>query len=234
MTKALKIKKNRSPAKPKIAPKDKIEGCRLVPVVPGKSVNGYPLVGNDVIENTYYRVEKKTKKVRSMVTIMPDGLHCSWDNCAVCYQYFTLCRCRAGLLHPDSVQWVKYHIESWLNGNLVERIDMSAYQKQRRMRGVSSSESIGTPPGSTTAPRKSKPSVRPWEEPVPAGGGARSKPKPKITTKTGSEKSDVSTGRELDAKAEAVGDELLDQLSEKIAALKGGKKSKTLRIKKRR
>lgn len=231
MTKTLKIKKNRSPAKHKSAPKDHIEGCKLVPVVPGKSVHGYPRVGNDVIENTYYRVDKKTKKVQCMVTVMPDGLHCAWDNCAACYQYFTLCTCRGGLLHPDSVQWVRFHVESWMNGTLGERIDMSEYKKKRRMRGVSPAELIGAAPGSgTTTARKPKRDANPWEELVPAGGGR----KPKIATKTGSAKSDVSTGRELDAKAEAVGDELVDQLAEKIAALKGAKKPKTLRIKKRR
>lgn len=101
MTKTVKVKRSASNA----VPADRFEGCILVPVSKGK--DHYPVVSPRVLENTYYRVVKDEDRVRTLVTVMPDGVHVAWDSCARCHGYITQCRCKEGMYHPRSVAWIR-------------------------------------------------------------------------------------------------------------------------------
>lgn len=86
-------------------PADSIEGCVLVPL--DKRKPHYPKVQTNVLPNTYYRVVKDEDRVRSMVTVMPDGLRVAWDSCAKCYGHITLCACKDGMYHSRSIGWIR-------------------------------------------------------------------------------------------------------------------------------
>lgn len=58
------------------------------------------------IETTYLRVGKADRRIKSIITIMPDGVHLSWDVCGVCHQYFTLCPCPMGVSAARSVEYI--------------------------------------------------------------------------------------------------------------------------------
>lgn len=90
----------------KKAPKDKVEGCRLIPLDSGKP--HFPQVQDNVLPNTYFRIpEDDPDRLRALVTIMPDGCHVAWDSCGKCHRHVTQCGCKSGIYHPASIGWIR-------------------------------------------------------------------------------------------------------------------------------
>jgi len=96
--KVIKVKRQATPV-------DRFPDCVLVPV--SKRKPHYPLVQSNVLPNTYYRVVKDEDRVRTMVTVMPDGLMVAWDSCAKCHRHHTQCECKTGIYHSASIGWIR-------------------------------------------------------------------------------------------------------------------------------
>lgn len=79
--------------------------CLLVPLGEAPDHPQFPKVyGALSIPGTYYRYEEKSGKVRTMVTVMPDGTHVAWFTCGACAAEFRLCRCHQGITTPRSIE----------------------------------------------------------------------------------------------------------------------------------
>jgi hypothetical protein len=104
---AVKIKRN-----PKPVPQD-IDGCVLVPLA--KRQEDWPSTQAGLIANTFYRIDSSTKKLRCMVTVMPDGLRLAWDSCGKCHEHVIRCKCRSGIYHCSSVGFIRatYDHDDW-------------------------------------------------------------------------------------------------------------------------
>lgn len=90
----------------KSTPKDRVEGCRLVPL--SDALAHFPKVQDNVLPNTYFRVpENEPDRLRAFVTIMPDGTHIAWDSCGKCHQHVSMCACKSGIYHPSSIGWIR-------------------------------------------------------------------------------------------------------------------------------
>ena len=63
-------------------------------------------------KETYYRYDKKLKKVRCLVTVMPDGLRVAWDTCRYCSRYFSSCSCKAGIQACRSIEYIYDSIDA--------------------------------------------------------------------------------------------------------------------------
>lgn len=82
---------------------------RMVPGYGHMELTGYPDVKIDesmMFKNTYFQVEKSTKKITALATFMPDDLIVGWSNCGGCHEYFSLCTCKTGLKAPRSVEYI--------------------------------------------------------------------------------------------------------------------------------
>jgi hypothetical protein len=67
--------------------------------------------------NTYFRVVKKTGFPRSLVTVMPDGLHVVHFTCGACSALSIFnCKCRRGLTVPRSVEFIYDQITALKKG----------------------------------------------------------------------------------------------------------------------
>ena len=87
-------------------PKDRVAGCVLVPLHKRKAK--FPMPQDNIVEGTYYRVERaKPNVVRCMVTVMPDGLLVAWESCSKCKRHVQQCKCKDGFYHPASIGWIR-------------------------------------------------------------------------------------------------------------------------------
>lgn len=83
------------------------KGCTLVDPRTVRNEPYFPKLRPDRnLPRTYFRWDKKERRVRCMVTIMPKGVHVAWDVCGYCAAYFTLCRCADGLSTCRSVEYI--------------------------------------------------------------------------------------------------------------------------------
>jgi hypothetical protein len=85
--------------------------CVLVPVDQAPSHPKFLLMGkgmNDHGAKTYYRFDKTTNRVRSMVTVDCKGLQIGWDMCGVCHSRIHRCLCASGASMPRGVVWCIY------------------------------------------------------------------------------------------------------------------------------
>lgn len=72
---------------------------------------GFTRLHKNCVPDSYFRVDPKTNVVDCMMTMLPvtkgmTQVRVSWAECNVCQNYFLRCICKAGLLHPRSVEWV--------------------------------------------------------------------------------------------------------------------------------
>jgi hypothetical protein len=58
------------------------------------------------IPQTYVTVNKSTKQMVHLTTVMPDGLHVAWSTCGTCHRYFSHCSCKGGLSVSRSVEYI--------------------------------------------------------------------------------------------------------------------------------
>ena len=68
------------------------------------------------LPNTYFKWDRKERRVTELQVIMPDGHHVSYASCGACHYYFSLCKCRTGIVMPRSMEY----IFDWTNARLAK------------------------------------------------------------------------------------------------------------------
>lgn len=71
-----------------------------------KPVPGMPKVNYSVPDTSFWRVNTRTKKPTSIVTITPDGVNLGWDECGACARSFMHCDCAGGVSLPRSIEHI--------------------------------------------------------------------------------------------------------------------------------
>ena len=143
-------------------PKDRLSDCVLVPLYRRKA--RFPVAQENVLPNTYYRVQKSApNRVRAMVTIMPDGLHVAWTSCSKCKNPVQQCSCATGFYHPASIGWIRatYDHHDWPERSIM---DYSEYYDPFMKREATPSTDTGRytyqpPPARTPTKQKAADSI---------------------------------------------------------------------------
>lgn len=78
-----------------------LPGHVLVPV--RKEPAGFPKVNYSVPDGSFWRVDTRTSRPTSILTVTPDGVELGWDSCGVCMAYVPRCECAAGVSLPNSI-----------------------------------------------------------------------------------------------------------------------------------
>lgn len=79
---------------------------RYLLVKPENMPDGFPVLHDKCLPDSFWRVDPKSNTVRCMVTVLPDGLHAAWGNCSVCLNSDVRCVCKGGLIHPRGMEWI--------------------------------------------------------------------------------------------------------------------------------
>lgn len=234
--------KSSKPKQPKMPPFPTVKGkrdkrfkdCVLVAVKDRPNHPLFPVVGQDIAPNTFYRVIPG-QKVRCMVTVGAGGTNYAWDSCGMCHNYFLQCTCTKNLLHPDSIEWCIRKEAGWVKGEPIDfDVKLHEYTKERR-RPAPKQNSFGAKKfgsGPRSKPKPKEPFYTGWDDgppvrvppkastPMPKPGD---KPRRVIKTSAGSKAAaPMMSMEDMDAAAAAMAAELTGEKPKRV--IRRGKK----------
>jgi len=80
-------------------------------LAPKDAPSHFPKFDSKMLPGTYFRMDGKM--VDSLVTVFPDGVHCSWSTCGRCLGTIDSCNCKAGMVHTQGIEWIYIRTLLW-------------------------------------------------------------------------------------------------------------------------
>lgn len=75
-------------------------------------------------QGTVYRYDRKTRRVVSMVTVMPDKSQVAWDTCGGCQTHVSKCVCKYGILAPRAIDVIHDKTVAVMGGERWEDVEV--------------------------------------------------------------------------------------------------------------